>query len=376
MIGRLAAAPAVLVERGPARVVRLGVEDHEWLDAFVAASPHAHFRQASAWARVLADEGRRTILLGAEVDGVLRASIALAVRRVPGTPWTVLSGNRGPVLDPADTRSLGLLVEGIRRVARAERAVFLRLDPDWPDDDAEVRAGLARHGFRHLARGWSAIGDPRFVMRVDLRPSEAALLAAMRKKHRQHINGVDRRGLKLRTATDAQDVERFAALMHAHGREKGFPVRDAAYFRALWREWIQPGSGELFLVERGGEVGAGGLVLLCGRRSWFLYTATAPEIRGLFPGEAIYWEVLRWSKARGAESCDFGAAGTAWPPAEGNHGYPRYFFKLGFGARETYLTGYHDLVFRPLLYRLLRLGEERVLEESATVLDLLRRLSG
>ena len=99
---------------------------------------------------------------------------------------------------------------------------------------------------------------------------------------------------------------------------------------------------------------------------------TSTNARTLFPGEPIYWEVMRWAKARGAEMCDFGGTGTAWPPTPDSPAYSLYFFKQGFNANPIYLTGYYDLVFRPRLYRIVRYAEDHLLEGRATVLNLLR----
>lgn len=361
---------ALTAERS--RLLFLGRDDRERLNRFVMASPQGHFRQLHEWGDVIGYDGTRVVHLGVERNGELRAALAVCVRRIPRTPWSYLTGLRGPVLDLDDQDALRRLGEGVHTIAQSQRAVFMRVDPDYPDEHQEIRRLMAGNGFVHVPRDWSSLGDPRIVMRVDLRPTETKLLAAMRKKHRQHIHGAEKRGLRIRAARNPGDVDRFAHLMTAHGRDKAFAVREPRYFHALWNLFVRRGLGELLVAEWNGRVCAGGLVLLCGRKSWFLYTAIEPEARAAFPGEPIYWEVMRWAKERGAQVCDFGGTGTGWPPTEDSPAYPRYFFKLGFDAQPVYLTGYYDLVFRPSLYRLARLLEERFLDHGATILNLLR----
>ncbi|HEU5323576.1 MAG TPA: peptidoglycan bridge formation glycyltransferase FemA/FemB family protein [Methylomirabilota bacterium] len=353
------------------RLLTVAPEQRPALERFVLASPYGHFRQLPAWGDVAAYDGTPTVTLAVERQGRVCASLALTVRRLPRTPWTFLVGARGPIVG-GDAAAVGLLVDGVREVARRHRSVFLRVDPDRPDGDDVIRPLLARHGFQHVPRDWSSLSDPRIVMRVDLRPPEADLLGAMRKKHRQHVRGAAKRGLKIRPAFDRHDVDRFAALMTAHGQEKGFAVRGPEYFHALWSRFVRAGLGELLLVELDGETCGGGLVVLCGARSWFLYTATDPRARGAFPGEPLYWEIMRWAKERGAEECDFGGTGTGWPPDPDSPAYSRYFFKLGFNAQPVYLTGYYDLVFRRLPYRLVRLVEDHLLDHGPLLVNLLR----
>src|SRR2546425_9617280 len=52
----------------------------------------------------------------------------------------------------------------------------------------------------------------------------------------------------------------------------------------------------------------------------------------------------------------FRSSGTHFPPSERDEGYGVYQFKRGFGASLRYWIPYHDLVFRPGLYRLARIA--------------------
>jgi hypothetical protein len=48
-------------------------------------------------------------------------------------------------------------------------------------------------------------------------------------------------------------------------------------------------------------------------------------------------------------------------PRESDPGYGVYRFKQGFGCETVTFAPFHDLVFRPTLYRLFRLGERGAL---------------
>ncbi len=83
------------------------------------------------------------------------------------------------------------------------------------------------------------------------------------------------------------------------------------------------------------------------------------QARKLRAGTAAHWALIRWAQEAGCEALDWGGAGTGLPPRRESPGYGIYEFKRGFGCSVTRLLGYYDLVFRPRLYRAVRLMETR-----------------
>lgn len=346
----------------PGELVLLHDTDRDRLNRFVGASPLAHYKQVYEWGSVLEYEGARTVRLGVERDGELCASLALYVRRLPGTPFTLLLGSRGPVFDPSDRAALACLTTGIRQVAHEHRAIFARVDPECLDEDRQARVALLEAGFRHLVKKkWSQLNDPRIVMRLDLTPPDADLLRRMRETHRRHIRRVAKNGVSIRHARDEQDIERLRDLMVQVGERRAFPVRASAYYQRLWSDFIQRGQGTIVLAEKGCDVIAGLLTLAVGQKAWLLYTCLSHNARPLHPNEALWWEGLQTAKRHGATLFNFGGSSTDWPPEPDSPWYSVYAFKRGFAADAVYLTGYYDLVFRPGLYRIFRAAEEQLL---------------
>lgn len=361
-MSRALQAYSTCVDDRPGKLVLLDEVDRERLNRFVRTSPLAHYKQVYEWGSVVEYEGTRPVRLGVERDGELCASLALYVRQLPGTRFTVLLGSRGPVFDPTDRTALERLTAGIRQVAHEHRAIFARVDPECLDEDQQARAALLGTGFRHLAKkNWSQLNDPRIVMCLDLTPPDADLLRSMRDTHRRHIRRVAKNAVSIRHARDEQDVGRLRELMVEVSERRAFPVRASAYYQRLWSDFIQRGQGTIVLAEKGCDVIGGFLTLAVGQKAWLLYTCLSHNARPLHPNEALWWEGLQTAKRHGATLFNFGGSGTDWPPEPDSPWYSVYAFKRGFGADAVYLTGYYDLVFRPGLYRIFRAAEEQLL---------------
>jgi lipid II:glycine glycyltransferase (peptidoglycan interpeptide bridge formation enzyme) len=184
----------------------------------------------------------------------------------------------------------------------------------------------------------------------------------MRESTRLSLTRVSRNGGRIDLDVSEAAVARLHRLLVAAGRRKGYPVRDLGFFQALRRQYLAGGQGCLALACHGDHDLAGVLGVRFGHRAFLLYAATASDsdqARKLRAGTAAHWALIRWAKAAGCETLDWGASGTGFPPCRESSGYGIYDFKRGFGCSVVQLPGYYDLVFRPGVYRLFRWIETR-----------------
>lgn len=339
------------------RVVEI-VDRDQWNELVVGRSGH-DLGQGWEWGDVQRDAGwtphRYAMLAGTECV----AAVSVACRRLPGLPYSVLYASRGPLLDWADERAWRGLLPVVRQLADRHRAIFLRVSPRAPHDDAGVRHALARHGFRPLREDWTTWNAPRVVVTLSLEGDEETLHRRLRKGLRRDLAAAQRRGATVRVATNRADLLAFHRLMVTAGREKGYPVRRLARLEALWRAYVARGDGVVLLTEHEGALIGGLLGIRFGRVAYLHRAAILRSVEGqrLHQGPLMYWEFIRWAKAAGCEVLDWGGSGTRFPPSEKDQGYGVYQFKAGFGSDLEYQIPYHDLVFRPALYRLARAAE-------------------
>ena len=124
-------------------------------DELVAATPGGHVLQSWAWGELKARFGWRVQRLA--VDGALAQVL---FRSLPGGLGTIAYVPKGPLADYSDGSSFRALLDAIRPVARKERALCLKIEPDLEDDPA-LTEQLQAFGFRpsprrssRAARSW------------------------------------------------------------------------------------------------------------------------------------------------------------------------------------------------------------------------------
>jgi lipid II:glycine glycyltransferase (peptidoglycan interpeptide bridge formation enzyme) len=337
-------------------------------DRFCATHRDGHLLQSSAWGALKRDFGWASRLVAVQdATGALVAGAHLLVRRAYGLAAAYVP--RGPLL-ASDSRANEALLATLVRMARRERAVLLRFEPNLVEDDAraaELHTWLQLHGFRPAESL-----QPRSSVHVELRRSEQELLAALSKGHRADIRRAERAGLTVREGSSDADLATFFALMQETGRRAGFAIHSQDYYRRAWRalQATEPfGGATLLLAEHEGRAVAAFLILAWGREACYLYSGAHEA--GLKSGanHLLQWQVLRWAITRGCERYDlwgvpdqFGRMralpaeqrGVLEAQAKADPLYGVYRFKKGFaGEVVRYLPAY-DYVFWPWLYPLVR----------------------
>jgi serine/alanine adding enzyme len=332
--------------------------DPEAWDSFACDHPRGHLLQSSSWARLKESVGwraRRLAVVGP--SGPLAAAQALIRRRLG---VSVVYIPRGPLLGDDEPANAALLV-AIERLARRERAVFLRLEPNILEHEASASQ---LHSALLLRRFEPAHPiQPRSTVQLGLAPAPEQLLAGMSKGHRADIKRAAKAGVTIRPGLADADLDAFYAIMEQTGQRAGFGIHTRAYYHAAWQ--LFGSDGQIFLAERDGQTLATCLVFAWAGSTLYLYGGSTEE--GLKSGanHALQWQVIRWARERGCALYDFwgvpdqfGQAATASDEAErarlgeaAKHDplYGVFRFKKGFGGQVVrFLPAYDRVYIRPL----------------------------
>lgn len=251
--------------------------------------------QSWAWGELKSRFGWRPFRLSttngdAAAQLLVRPYRGLAVAYVP----------RGPLLSNTTAADQPLLNE-IVRIARSERAAFVRFEPDVLEDDpgaASLRATLAAARFRASDRTL----QPRSSVRLDLARSEDQLMAAFSKGHRADIRRAERDGVTVRVGAPERDADVLHQMLVATNERKSFGFHSAAYYRLLLHSFED--AARLQIAEMDGTPIAASLVLAWGRHG--VYLAAGSNSAGLEHRAAhlLQWHAIRWARGLGALSWD------------------------------------------------------------------------
>jgi peptidoglycan pentaglycine glycine transferase (the first glycine) len=341
-------------------VIKIGENDRDFWDSEVVKFAMVHPLNAFGWGRVRSVDGWQPNYYLAKDNGRLAGMIMVLEKKIPYLGFSIMYAPKGPVWDQSIGRRdvLRSLFARIRADARKRRTIFLRIDPNLPediytnDDDPFIS-----EGFKHLENRWSFWNSPRDVYRIDLTKARDVeeLFNKIDRDARRCVRKAHNEGLTIRSAENLQELMRFYEIFSQFSVGKGFMSRAYEYQESLWKEFIVKGNGALFLAIYQGEVIGGLICLLFGDKCLAMHMGTPFAYQRFQPSYAYLWESIKWAKERGCVWYSFRGTGTT-PTQES--------FKRKFSPQAVRLVGYYDLPLRPLLYKVFYFCEFEVLPRA------------
>lgn len=264
--------------------------NHDY-NVFVSTHPHGHLFQSYEWGEVKRYSGWEPIRLSMERSGEVVAGVSL-LKRTLVRGWSILYAPRGPVLDFRDEIIFNSFIRKIQRLARQEKAILLKVDPNISIQHKLIAADLKSVGFvpssNHILPGGI---QPRSSYVCTLpypAKRQLALIIAHGKEHQ----------LFLERATNESHVRIFYGLLLEFARMTNTHIRSYDYFATLWRQFCQS-RGHLFLVKQGSTVLGGAFAIGYGSVMYNLYNVSRSDIQNLYPDTFLHAILLNWAYSHG-----------------------------------------------------------------------------
>lgn len=315
-------------------------------DQLVGADPRGHLLQTWAWGQLKEKFGWMPLRLAVERDGVLVAGAQVLYRRLG--PLSIAYLPKGPVVVEEDEPALATLWQAIHSASRRRRAIFLKVEPEWREDEP-LPLWLEEQKLRPSAE----CIQPRRTIWVDLTASEEEILARMKPKWRYNIRLSERKGVEVREGR-AAEMEIFYALLRVTGQRDGFGIHSLDYYRRALELFAPAGRAVLYLAYYEGQPLAGLMAYAFNRQAWYMYGASGDAHRELMPNHQLQWRAMQWAKAQGCIHYDLWGIPDVDPlsPTAALTGVQR--FKEGFGGEVVRYLGAYDGVYARPLYALLQ----------------------
>ena len=361
-------------------------------DAFVKAHPNGDLLQLTKWAETKRLTGWYSKRVAVGEDDEIKGVGQLLFKKIPKLPFTLCYVSRGFVTDYSDKAALEQLLEETKKVAKAEKAYAIKIDPD-----GEVDKGID---------------------------------APKNSKVRLSLN----RGTKVERS-NREGLKNFAELMKITGERDGFLTRDLSYFQNIYDSLHEDGDAELFLVklepkpvlddidnelkelesektqlqnkyerkqvkqtknklndveakiqksiERKDDMTdllakhpngiylSGALLMFAGSKSYYLYGASSNDYRDFLPNHHMQYEMMKFAREHGAKTYDFG--GTDNNPDKDSEHYGLWAFKRVWGTYLSEKIGEFDYVLNQPLYQLIEQVKPRLTKAK---IKISRKLKG
>jgi hypothetical protein len=282
----------------------------EW-DRLVLSHPDANFFHSAAWARVLAKSYGHTPLYlhFSRRDEMLALVPSMEVK-------SYLTGRRAVCLPFSDFCGPLLFNDCEPGVVMAKLST-LAVERHWKH--FEIRDGHAL--------GLAA--DPAVEYRghtLDLRQDEESLFAGFSSSVRRAIRKAEASRLNVEVFRSRESVVEFYRLHVQTRRRHGLPPQPFSFFRNIFEEVIQNGSGFVVRASLESRCVAAAIFFQFGRTAIYKFGASEQKLQEVRANNLVMWEAIRFLARSGCESLHFGRTSLT------DVGLRR--FKLGWGTAE------------------------------------------
>jgi lipid II:glycine glycyltransferase (peptidoglycan interpeptide bridge formation enzyme) len=305
------------------------VEQTDIWDAFVKKQPYTLFVQSSRYGDFYRAMGERAWIFGIfEGDELVGGSLAVSTHAKRGS---FLYLPYGPIHPTPEFFSF------LREFARGEGLHFIRISP-FLDDTDEHRILFRNAGFRNAPI--HALAENTWLLSV--RPEEDALLAAMKKNHRNLVHRCEREGVRVSFSSDPSALRRFNDMHDATAARHGFHRFSKGYIEKEFHAFAPDNAviAEAHLPD--GTLDAAAIIMVYGSMACYRHGASYGRERKLPTSYMLQWEVIREVKRRGFHWYNFwGIAAENAKPSHPFYGLSH--FKRGFGGVPKPLLPCQDL---------------------------------
>ena len=374
------------------RIIQFEENQKEIWNEFITENCSESFLQAWEWGNFNCALGRKVWRIGVIDNNSLDGDKSENTKyQIPNTKYDLLSvalivkydlplGRsyfycpRGPVVNELKVykviklKVLELLFNEIKKIAKKEKAIFLRIDPPVGMNQESGTPPFKKGAGGILKKSLSEI-QPRDTLILDLTKSEEELLKDMKQKTRYNIRLAGKKELRITNyelRTDDKEnfkekFENFWELVKETSRRDKFKSHNKDYYWKMLESLSKPEGDirecrlqtRLYLAEYDNKIIAANIVLFFGDLAIYLHGASSSEYRNMMAPYLLQWRQILDAKKMGCEKYDFwGVSSDTECPRQGHSvswgGITK--FKKGFGGFEKNYIGAYDLIFNSIEY--------------------------
>jgi len=291
-------------------------------------------------------------------DNLLGVALVIKIKAKRGT---FLFVPHGPLVKNQNAKKevLSVLLTELKKIARKEKCVFIRISPIWQKNLENIKI------FRELGLRSAPIHmHPENTWQLDIRPSEKELLKGMRKTTRYLIKqGEKNQDIVIVKSKNQKDLETFYKIYQSTAKRHNFSPFSLKYIEDEFMSFLPDEQILLFLGKYKNEVVSGAVIVFWQKIGFYHHGASIPKYNKIPVSYLLQWEAIKEAKKRGCVLYNFwGIAPDIKEKKDikkSSHPWKGLtLFKMGFsGFREDYVKT-QDLPLFSLRYFLIYIFEK------------------
>jgi len=255
----------------------------------------------------------------------------------------------GPVVKDFSKDFLAEFKKELKKIAKEENAVFVRLDFTPKVEDKIIKSLFTK---APLFTYHSAYFQPRLEWFLKINKTDETLLTEMHKNGRYSVKFAEKKDIKVEIVT--KDFEKyfeiFYSLMVGTAERNGFSLHSKKYYENIFKSLSKIENSFLSVARLEDKILVVDLVIVFGKVAHYVFSGSSSEERNRMPTYLAIWEAIREARKCGCEYYNFGGISSDDKTYKGWDGLTS--FKKKFGGEEVRHSDFYDLILNPLWYYL------------------------
>jgi lipid II:glycine glycyltransferase (peptidoglycan interpeptide bridge formation enzyme) len=296
-----------------------------------------NFLQSSKWEDFQKSQGKKTFRLKGDGFEVLAILDHTPLGNYLFCPY-------GPVLK--NESALEPAIEALRKLARQQKAIFIRLEPQIYFTQTQMQK-LGAKKVHDI--------EPAATWILDLTPPQEEIIKGIEKEKARLWRNSAKKGVSYRKSTDPNDVETLTSLLSQVAQKNDFTPHKTKYLT----DQVKSNIATMFIVELNQDNKitpiAASMIYDDEDTRYYIHAAADYTHRKLGAGSSILIEEILDAKKQGLKYFDFWGITTSTDKNHPWYGFTQ--FKKSYGGTEKIFSGTYDLPvnkFKYILYSLLR----------------------
>ena len=234
-------------------------------------------------------------------------------------------------------------------IAKAENAIFVRFD-FFGDEKI-----LDEHFTRVPSYGYRSVYfQPKYEWVLGINKPESELLNDMSQKGRYDIRLAENKGVTVKIVDSGlcEYFEDFYGLLSKTAKRNNFSLHPKSYYRNIFADCEKNKNAFLTLAKYDNKFFATHLLLIFGETAYSIFGGFDDAFKQLRASRLLHWRGIIEAKNRGCKFYNFGGISSG-DNYESYKGITE--FKKSFGGQVMAHQDSHDLILKPIWYRLYNL---------------------
>ena len=251
----------------------------------------------------------------------------------------------GPLLDWGDLKLVKAVFDDIREQGLKTGCVFVRVRPQLELTDSSLEL-MTELGLKRAPMYLSV----EFAGVLDLTKSEEEILAGASQGFRRKLRKAAKNEVEISADTDDAAIEEFCRLEKLHAERQQYVAFSESFLTKQFEAFRKGGEVLIYTAKKDGEVLAQNFMIFYGPEASYHYGVSSQLGTKYSAAPLLHMKAMQEARERGCVR--YNLWGIVEPDETSHRFYGVSEFKRSFGCTELRYTPAHDMILKPVKYKL------------------------